>query len=64
MEDKGEGRWRKRSNNEVMSMFGLASMQTEIRIARLKWMQAMIEKPNNHHLMLTAMFGRFRFEAK
>ena len=58
----GEQRYRRLTNDEVLANFNLATAQIELSVARLKWMQAMVRAPEQHHLMLTALFGVLRCE--
>lgn len=49
--EKGpDGTNRKKTNREVLAMMKMATMETEMRVMRLKWMQTVIRDPCHHHL--------------
>ena len=49
-------------NKEIWKLLGIAPMDVELKIARLKMFQSFLIKPDFHAQYFTAMFGHFKFE--
>ena len=66
------GYWRRRreqdedsqpiTNTELMKRIGIGTVQTELRIRRLKWLQSMVEYPKENADIIAAVFGSLMFE--
>ena len=57
-----EGSAKKRPNKKVLQYWRLVPLALEARVRRLLFFQSLVADPNNHRLVLAAVFGRARFE--
>ena len=56
--------YRSITNFEAMKRVGVAPLQVELRVARLKWLQSVVAWPQNHEQYITALMGEMDFEKK
>ena len=56
--------YRSITNFEAMKRVGVAPLQVELRVARLKWLQYVVAWPQNHEQYITALMGEIDFEKK
>lgn len=63
-DDNGIVRHHALPNAEVNKKVNISRVETELRVARLKWMQEIMREPLHHNQHVTALFGHFPFESK
>ena len=58
----GQGKFKAMTNNEVWIKLGLVPTALEIKVQKLRWLQAMVRHPDAHAQVLGALFAQLRRE--
>eukprot|EP00974_Lingulodinium_polyedra_P094239 9132549-Lingulodinium_polyedra.AAC.1 len=62
MDEEGKEKIRMQRSEVVWSRIGLVPCHLELRVRRLKWMQAVSRDPSNNEQVLSAMFSQLYME--
>eukprot|EP00969_Alexandrium_andersonii_P088953 3926071-Alexandrium_andersonii.AAC.1 len=52
------------TNAHVLRRLQLSTVETELRVARLRWLQSMLKRPGEHAQVFAALLGDFPFEVR
>jgi len=55
--------YKQKPNSEVLTFLGVAPIETELRVARLRWYQQVFKYQLDHQQFLTALFCKLPFES-
>eukprot|EP00959_Pyramimonas_sp_CCMP1952_P223769 4678715-Pyramimonas_sp.AAC.1 len=57
-----DGQIRSMTTEEVMRWWRLVPIASELRVRRLRWLQACVRRPGAHKQMIAAVFGSVSYE--
>ena len=59
---KDKGKYKSLPNADIHRFIGIANIDTELRVMRLKWYQSICETPLDFEQFLTAVYSDFNFQ--